>query len=87
MNLVWTLFTFIILTTFATDQCIKEKNPFSKNCPLNSIFEKHFDKIKLNYNIMDGHDKAFDFWMKNIHLLKDKKITLLHIDSRILLNF
>jgi hypothetical protein len=82
---LWLLFACLILSSFA-NQCVKEKNPFLKICSSGSI-EKLFDKIKLNYNIMDGHDNAFDFWMKNIHLLKDKKMTLLHIDSRNSLTF
>eukprot|EP01080_Neovahlkampfia_damariscottae_P012500 gene12500-6248_t len=48
---------------------------------MHGSIEKLFYQQNFIYHVFDGHDKAFDIWMKELDHKKHKKLTLVHIDS------
>jgi hypothetical protein len=79
------LWIFVLLTLVQLvflQKCKKSIPNFSR--PHSSLFEldKYFYEINLNYYLFDAHKDALKYWVKHMNELRNKKLTLIHIDGR-----
>jgi hypothetical protein len=79
---VWTFVLLAILQMVMLQKCKKSIHHFS--LPQSSIFEldKYFYDINLNYYIFESHKYALKYWISHMKKLRNKKLTMIHIDGR-----